>query len=60
MLGQRIKGLRKAKKMTQSDVADGIMTKSMLSMIENGKATPSLPALQAVARPACFNRRVVD
>ncbi|WP_214804991.1 MULTISPECIES: helix-turn-helix domain-containing protein [unclassified Exiguobacterium] len=50
MLGQRIKSLRKAKKMTQSDVADGIMTKSMLSMIENGKATPSLPALQAIAR----------
>lgn len=49
MLGKRIKSLRKAKKMTQSDVADGIMTKSMLSMIENEKATPSLPALQSIA-----------
>ena len=46
MLGTRIKTLRKTKKMTQSEVAEGIMTKSMLSMIENGKATPSLPALQ--------------
>ncbi|WP_026828763.1 helix-turn-helix domain-containing protein [Exiguobacterium artemiae] len=50
MLGQRIKSVRKAKKMTQSDVADGIMTKSMLSMIENEKATPSLPALQSIAK----------
>ena len=50
MLGERIKQIRKQKKMTQTDVATGIITKSMLSMIENGKATPSLPALQAIAR----------
>lgn len=49
MLGRRIKTLRKTQKMTQSEVAEGIMTKSMLSMIENGKATPSLPALQRIA-----------
>jgi len=50
VLGERIKQIRKQKKMTQTDVATGIITKSMLSMIENGKATPSLPALQAIAR----------
>ncbi|MCY1691719.1 helix-turn-helix transcriptional regulator [Exiguobacterium sp. SL14] len=50
MLGERIKQIRKQKKMTQTDVATGIITKSMLSMVENGKATPSLPALQAIAR----------
>gem|GEM_PF-549254 len=50
MLGERIKQIRKQKKMTQTDVATGIITKSMLSMVENGKATPSVPALQAIAR----------
>ncbi|UKS57109.1 helix-turn-helix domain-containing protein [Exiguobacterium acetylicum] len=50
MLGERIKQIRKQKKMTQTDVATGIITKSMLSMVENGKATPSLPALQAIAQ----------
>lgn len=50
MLGERIKQIRKQKQMTQTDVATGIITKSMLSMVENGKATPSVPALQAIAR----------
>lgn len=50
MLGERIKHIRKQKKMTQTDVSAGIITKSMLSMVENGKATPSVPALQAIAR----------
>ena len=40
MIGQRIKALRKEKKLTQSQLAEGIITKSMLSMIENGKAEP--------------------
>ncbi|MGR5878339.1 helix-turn-helix domain-containing protein [Bacillus pacificus] len=36
MLGQRIKELRKQKKLTQEKLADGIITRSYLSQIEKG------------------------
>lgn len=45
-LGQRIKSARLAKKMTQSDVAGNFITRNMLSLIENGSATPSVKTLQ--------------
>lgn len=50
MIGQRIKALRKEKKLTQSQLADGIITKSMLSMIENGKAEASMRSLREIAK----------
>lgn len=50
MIGQRIKALRKEKKLTQSQLADGIITKSMLSMIENGKADASMRSLREIAK----------
>ncbi|TCI60606.1 helix-turn-helix domain-containing protein [Exiguobacterium sp. SH0S2] len=50
MIGQRIKTLRKEKKLTQSQLADGIITKSMLSMIENGKAETSMRSLREIAK----------
>ncbi|QPC46778.1 helix-turn-helix domain-containing protein [Mangrovibacillus cuniculi] len=49
MIGERIKALRKERKMTQTDLADGIVTKSMLSMIENGKAEASMRSLREIA-----------
>ncbi|WP_370150297.1 helix-turn-helix domain-containing protein [Exiguobacterium profundum] len=49
MIGERIKILRKQKKMTQTQLAEGIVTKSMLSMIENGKAEASMRSLRELA-----------
>lgn len=49
MIGERIKTLRKQKKMTQTQLAEGIVTKSMLSMIENGKAEASMRSLRELA-----------
>lgn len=48
-LGERIKHLRKELKMTQTDLAGGEMTKSMLSQIENNLATPSMKNMQYIA-----------
>lgn len=50
MIGQRIKALRKEKKLTQTQLAEGIITKSMLSMIENGKAEASIRSLREIAK----------
>ncbi|GAB6414329.1 MULTISPECIES: helix-turn-helix transcriptional regulator [Bacillus] len=48
-LGEKIKALRKEKKLTQTELAGSELTKSMLSQIENGKATPSMKTLQYIA-----------
>ncbi|MCL2407079.1 MAG: helix-turn-helix domain-containing protein [Defluviitaleaceae bacterium] len=48
-LGVRIKNLRLAKKLTQSDVVGCYMTRNMLSKIENGSATPSVRTLEYLA-----------
>lgn len=48
-LGEKIKTLRKRKKLTQTELAGSELTKSMLSQIENGKATPSMKTLQYIA-----------
>lgn len=45
-LGKRIKTARLAKKMTQSDVAGTFITRNMLSLIENGNASPSMKTLE--------------
>lgn len=49
-LGKRIKEARLAKKMTQSDVVGGFITRNMLSQIESGTATPSIKTLEYLAR----------
>ncbi|WP_114569814.1 helix-turn-helix domain-containing protein [Exiguobacterium flavidum] len=49
MIGSRIKELRKRKRMTQTELSEGIVTKSMLSMVENGKAELSANALREIA-----------
>lgn len=48
-VGSRIKELRKKRGMTQADLADGVITRGMLSRIENGTALPSLQSLQGIA-----------
>lgn len=48
-LGERIKRVRKERKMTLADVAGDKLTKGMLSLIENGKANPSMESLQYIA-----------
>ncbi|KXI86788.1 DNA-binding protein [Bacillus cereus] len=48
-LGEKIEALRKEKKLTQTELAGSELTKSMLSQIENGKATPSMKTLQYIA-----------
>lgn len=48
-LGQKIKKERKKKKITQSALCAGKITRNMLSEIENDKATPSLDTLRFLA-----------
>ena len=49
ILGEKIKKLRKDKKLTQKDIAGEKMTRNMISQIENGIASPSLSALKFIA-----------
>ncbi len=49
LVGERIRVLRQSRGMTQSELADGEVTRNMLSRIENGAALPSLPTLVAIA-----------
>ncbi|MEK4386033.1 helix-turn-helix domain-containing protein [Solibacillus sp. FSL W7-1464] len=50
ILGERIKKLRKQKKLTQTEVVGERLTKGMLSLIENGKAQPSMESLRFIAK----------
>ena len=47
--GAQIRALRKQAGITQEQLASGIITKSMLSQIENGNAAPSLKTLTQLA-----------
>ncbi len=49
-IGERIKAERKARGMTQSELAGDGITRSMLSLIESGTAIPSLVTLAAIAK----------
>ncbi|MGE8001765.1 helix-turn-helix domain-containing protein [Lysinibacillus sp. NPDC093190] len=49
-LGQRIKKLRIEKGMTLVELTGNKMSKGMLSMIENGRANPSMDSLKFIAR----------
>lgn len=48
-VGNKIKKIRLYRKMTQNELADGIITRNMLSAIENSKALPSLTVLRSLA-----------
>lgn len=47
--GEKIKALRIEKKLTQAELTDGIITRNMLSQIENGIANPSISTLRLLA-----------
>lgn len=49
-LGMKIKELRIKKGMTQTDLAEGLVTPSMISQIEADKANPSYKLLEALAK----------
>jgi transcriptional regulator with XRE-family HTH domain len=49
MLGERIRKLRKQKKLTLEALAGKELTKGMLSLIENNKANPSMESLAYIA-----------
>ncbi len=48
-IGEKIKKLRLEKFMTQAELAGGQITRNMLSLIEKGKASPSLQTLMYLA-----------
>ena len=48
-IGEKIKKLRNAKMMTQSELVGTEITRNMLSRIENGTATPSLETVMYIA-----------
>jgi HTH-type transcriptional regulator, quorum sensing regulator NprR len=48
-LGQKIKNLRKSKKITQQELCSGLVTPSMISQIESDRATPSNHLLEEIA-----------
>lgn len=50
MLGKKIKSLRLARKMTQSELAGETITRNMLSQIENGVAQPSVSTIIDLAK----------
>lgn len=49
-IGSKIKKLRKKRGMTQAVLSDGIVTRGMLSRIENGSAMPSMQSLESIAK----------
>ena len=49
ILGKKIKALRKAKGLTQTELAGNKITRNMLSGIENGTSYPSLDTLEYIA-----------
>ena len=48
-IGEKIKRLRTAKLMTQSELVGGEITRNMLSRIENGAAQPSMSTVKYIA-----------
>ncbi len=49
-IGKKIKKIRVEKLMTQSELSNGIVTRNMLSQIENGTAQPSLSTIIAISK----------
>lgn len=49
-IGKKIKRFRTEKEMTQAELAGDFITRNMLSLIEAGKAQPSLPTVEYIAK----------
>lgn len=54
-VGSKIKAIRKKRGWTQQELADGIVTRGMLSRIERGSAFPSMQSLTALAEKLCVS-----
>lgn len=48
-IGEKIKTLRIQRQMTQAELAGESVSRNMVSLIENGRATPSIQTLEAIA-----------
>ena len=48
-IGEKIKELRVRRRMTQADLAGDTVSRNMVSLIENGRATPSVQTLEEIA-----------
>lgn len=48
-MGEKLRAARLAAGLSQRQLCEGLVTRNMLSQIENGSAKPSLPTLQALA-----------
>lgn len=48
-IGEKIKTLRVQRQMTQTELAGESVSRNMVSLIENGRATPSIQTLEAIA-----------
>lgn len=48
-IGERIKNIRQQKMMTQKELCGSVITRNMLSCIENGTANPSIKTLEYIA-----------
>jgi transcriptional regulator with XRE-family HTH domain len=48
-IGQKIKEVRKEKKLTQEELADNNISRSLISLIENGLSYPSMQTLEYLA-----------
>ncbi len=48
-LGKKLRAIRQKRGLTQNDLAKGIVTRNMLSLIETGKASPSLEVLLSLS-----------
>jgi transcriptional regulator with XRE-family HTH domain len=49
-IGQHIRGLREERRMTQASVADPAFTAAFISMVESGRALPSMKSLLHIAK----------
>jgi transcriptional regulator with XRE-family HTH domain len=49
-IGSRIKEIRKSLNLTQSDLAEGLVTRSFISQIEKGKVSPSVDTLEKISQ----------
>ena len=49
-MGQKLRAARLEKGLSQRQLSENLITRNMLSQIENGSAKPSLPTLQALAQ----------
>ncbi len=48
-IGQHLRGMREERRMTQASVADGAFTAAFISMVEGGRALPSMKSLLHIA-----------